>query len=146
MQFNILIDAPAAKVWQALWSDEFYPQWTAAFAAGSRAISNWQQGDKIWFVNEQNSGLVSVIQTLVTNQQMVFKHLGLVKNGEEIFDDPQVAAWAGATEAYTLNPEGEQTQLLIEMGGATLPQALVDYFNQTWPNALLLLKTIAEGL
>ena len=34
-QFKATINAPRERVWEILWGDETYPQWTSAFAEGS---------------------------------------------------------------------------------------------------------------
>ena len=46
-EFKILIDAPPEKVWNVLWNDASYPQWTSAFAEGSKVETDWKEGSKV---------------------------------------------------------------------------------------------------
>ncbi len=48
-QFKIKIAAPREKVWKILWGDNTYPAWTSAFAEGSRAETDWEEGSKVLF-------------------------------------------------------------------------------------------------
>ena len=83
MEFDIDIDAPREKVWNTLWNKETYPEWTAAFAEGSRAETDWQKGSKVMFLDAKNSGMVSVIAENKPNEFMSIKHLGIIKNGRK---------------------------------------------------------------
>src|SRR4051794_34232958 len=55
-KFSINIKASAKKVWQVLWSDATYRQWTSAFSEGSYAVSDWKQGSKIQFLSPNGDG------------------------------------------------------------------------------------------
>jgi len=95
-QFKITINAPRERVWDILWNDNTYPQWTAAFCEGSRAESDWQKGSKILFLDGNNNGMVSTIIENTPNEFMSFKHMGEVKNGAEDTQSEKVMQWAGA--------------------------------------------------
>ena len=41
--FKITIDAPREKVWDVLWSDDTYREWTSVFSPGSRAETDWRR-------------------------------------------------------------------------------------------------------
>ena len=60
-QFKTTINAPREKVWQTLWNDETYRQWTSAFAKGSRVETDWKTGSKVPFLDGKNRGMVSMI-------------------------------------------------------------------------------------
>ena len=51
LKFNTNINAPKEKVWETLWNDTTYQQWTAAFTAGSYTESDWNEGSKIKFLS-----------------------------------------------------------------------------------------------
>ena len=84
--FNVVIDAPRETVWDVLWSQATYPEWTAAFSAGSRAETTWQQGSKVLFLGAGNEGMVATIAENQPNEFMSIRHLGMVKNGVDELD------------------------------------------------------------
>ena len=136
IQFDIEIHAPKEKVWEVLWNDETYRQWTSAFCEGSYAKSDWQQGSPIQFLDPKGNGMFSVIETHIPNRQMTFKHLGELHNYEEQNKD-----WAGATEAYYLSGDDNTTQLHLELDASNEAKK---YFEDTFPKALQTVKQIAE--
>ena len=140
-EFKITIDAPKEKVWNTLWNDTTYPEWTSVFAAGSRAESDWKKGSKILFLDDKGSGMVSVIAEKVPNEFMSFKHLGEVKDGVEDTTSEKVSQWAGAFENYTLKAIDGKTELIVDLD---ISDDFADYFLKTFPKALDKVKEIAE--
>ncbi|MCW3116756.1 MAG: Activator of Hsp90 ATPase 1 family protein [Chitinophagaceae bacterium] len=143
-QFKITINAPKEKVWNTLWNDATYREWTAAFAEGSRAETDWQKGSKVLFLDAKNSGMVSTIAENKSNEFMSIKHLGIIKEGVEDLDNAESKQWAGAFENYTLQTVKGSTELTVDMGGADIPKEFMDYFIMAWPKALEKLKELAE--
>jgi len=140
--FSTTIDAPREKVWEVLWSDAGYREWTAPFSPGSRAITDWEKGSKVLFVNEKGAGMVAEIADNRPNEFMSIRHKGVVnEQGEELYDDHEHKDWAGAMENYTLRTVNGQTELLVEMD---LTEKYADYFTDTWPVALGKVKELAE--
>ncbi len=136
LTFDILINAPREKVWQTLWDDKTYREWTSAFTEGSYAKSDWQQGSRIEFLNGKGSGMFSLIDKKVDNSQMTFKHLGEIINGIDIKGD-----WGDAKESYFLTEKNGQTELKIELDTTEESQT---YFAEIFPKALQLVKKISE--
>ena len=145
MEFAITINAPKEKVWNTLWDDGTYREWTSAFAEGSRAETDWKKGSKVLFLDQKNAGMVSTIAENIPNEFMSIKHLGIVKDGVEDMDNEEAKQWAGSFENYTLRPVGGATELKVVMGGADIPKEFEDYFADAWPKALNKLKEIAEN-
>ncbi|MGA0556976.1 SRPBCC family protein [Larkinella sp. VNQ87] len=139
--FSIAIDAPRETVWNILWSDVTYPQWTAAFSEGSRAETDWQEGSKVFFLGKENEGMVAIIATKVPNEFMSFKHIGTVNKGVEDFESEQSREWAGSLENYTLKTVDGKTELTVEMD---IADEYKDDFVKTWPLALKKVKELAE--
>ena len=139
--FKILIDSSPEKVWNVLWSDDTYPLWTAPFAEGSRAQTDWKKGSKVLFVDGNNNGMLSTIEENIPNKFMSIKHLGGVKDGVEDLNNPEFNQWAGALENYTLKSENEKTELLIDMD---ITEDFKEYMQSTWPKALDKVKELAE--
>lgn len=144
MQFKTTLNAPREKVWDALWGETTYQQWTAPFAEGSKAVTDWKKGSKVLFLDANNDGMVSVIEESIPNEYMSIRHIGHVKNGVEDTESKEVENWKNAYENYTLKDAEGKTELIIDMTSANMPQEYLDYFNKTWPKALDKLKEIAE--
>lgn len=144
MEFKLFTSASPEKLWSALWDDKNYREWTSAFAAGSRAESDWQEGSKVLFLDANNDGLISVIAKKVPNKHMSFRHLGAVKKGVESIGAPEDKEWAGAHENYTLTAQKDGTGLTVELESKGMPENMIDYFKSVWPKALQQLKEIAE--
>lgn len=140
-EFKILIDAPPEKVWNVLWNDASYPQWTSAFAEGSKVETDWKEGSKVLFLDGKGQGMISIIAKKKPNEFMSFKHIGTVNNGVEDLDSPQTKEWAGALENYTLKNTGGKTELVVDMD---MTEEYKDYFIKTWPMALDKVKELAE--
>lgn len=81
--FKIMIDASRAKVWEILWGDETYREWTSVFSPGSSAKTDWNEGSKVLFGDNEGNGMVSRIAKKKVNEFMSFEHLGEVHNGVE---------------------------------------------------------------
>lgn len=140
-QFKVIIDAAKEKIWRTLWDDATYQEWTAVFAEGSRADTDWQKGSKVLFHDGKGSGMVSQIEENIPNEFMSIKHLGEIKGGIEDTESDKVKAWAGAYENYTLKTVDGKTELTIDID---ITEDFLDYMNETWPKALDKLKEISE--
>ncbi len=139
--FNIAINASRRKVWQVLWDEATYRQWTAVFDEGSHAVTDWQEGSKVLFLGADGGGMVSRIAVNQPHETMSFQHLGVVKDGVEDTDSEETKAWAGATENYYLRPVDGQTELTVEMDINDEYRAM---FEDIWPKALEKIKALAE--
>jgi uncharacterized protein YndB with AHSA1/START domain len=145
LNFNITINATKEKVWDALFSDANYREWTAAFMPGSYAETDWKQGSKALFLGAERSGMVSEIEVSRPYEFLSIKHLGVMKDGVEDLTSPETLEWAGTHENYTLRDAANgQTELLIGLESEGMKQEFVDYFEKTWPVALDKLKLVAE--
>ena len=136
MNFTININASKEKVWDALWSDANYRKWTAVFSEGSYAETDWEEGSEIRFLSPGGDGMYSIIQKKVPLEQMVFAHQGELKNRKVENKD-----WAGAKEAYYLQEKNGITELKVQMDATA---EFKDYFTNTFPKALAVVKQIAE--
>jgi uncharacterized protein YndB with AHSA1/START domain len=136
LTFFVDINAPKEKVWDVLWSDAGYREWTAAFTPGSYAESDWQQGSKITFLSPQGNGMFAIIEKKIPNHEMSFVHQGEIINGVEEKKD-----WAGARESYFLKETDGVTTLRVELDAT---EDFQNYFKETFPKALALVKEIAE--
>lgn len=142
--YQITIHAPREKVWRTLWDDVTYPLWTAAFAEGSTAETDWKEGSKVYFGDGKGDGMVALIMENRENEYMSIKHIGLLKDGKEDLDSEESKAWGDSYENYTLKEVNEGTHLLVDMTSDRMPAEFQEYFAETWPKALDKLKELAE--
>jgi len=140
--FSISVNASREKIWDILWSDSSYRQWTSVFAEGSRAETDWKKGSKVLFHDGKGDGMVSTIIENIPNEFMSIKHLGEVKKGIEDTTSEKVKQWAGAMENYTLKEINGKTELNVDMD---IAEEYKDYFLTTWPKALEKIKELAEA-
>jgi uncharacterized protein YndB with AHSA1/START domain len=141
-QFKTTINAPREHVWNVLWGDATYPQWTSAFAEGSNVQTDWKKGSKVLFTDGKGEGMVSVIDDVRQNEFMSFKHLGMLKNGAEDLESAKKEGWSGAIENYTLKTVKGKTELTVDQD---IAESYKDQFLSMWPKALDKLKALAEN-
>ena len=139
--FSVKINAPKEKVWETLWNDKTYREWTSVFSEGSHAVSDWKEGSKILFLGPEGGGMFSKIAKLVPNEYMSFEHLGELKEGKEQPADEKTQAWSGSQENYRLTETDGTTELNVEMDTT---DEFLKYFNGVFPKALEKVKEIAE--
>ena len=142
LQFTTEINAPASKVWNVLWDDAKYRKWTTAFCEGSYAISTWEEGDSIHFLDPNGNGMYSVIDKKIENQLMSFKHIGNLKNFQEMPLDEETKLWSNSKEIYELKEENNKTTLTVNID--TL-ENYVGFFNESMPKAIELIKNLSEN-
>ena len=141
LEFKIEINAPKEKVWDVLWNEETYKQWTSVFCEGSYAESDWKEGSKIRFLSPNGDGMNSIIYKKIDKEYMAFKHLSEIKKFQEMPVDDATQEWAGAMEMYRLTEDKGITVLEAKMDAV---EKYIDYFKTTWPKALDLVKKLSE--
>ena len=142
LNFAIEINAGRETVWSALWEDANYREWTSNFQEGSYAISEWKEGSKVQFLSPEGDGMYSVIDRLIPNEYMSFRHLGDIKAGIEQPQSEETKMWMGATENYTLEDVNGKTLLKVDMD---ITESHEHVFNKIFPRALEAVKQIAEA-
>ena len=142
LKFITEINAPASKVWDVLWNDVTYRKWTTAFCEGSYAVSNWNEGDSIHFLDPNGNGMYSVIEKKIDNELMSFTHIGNIKNFEEMPLDEETKLWSDCKEIYELKQENNTTTLTVKID--TL-EDYVSFFSEAMPKAIELIKNLSEN-
>ena len=138
LQFEVDIKAPKEKVWSSLWDDSNYREWTTVFMEGSYAEGDWQEGSKMRFLTPDGSGMFSIVEKNVPYKEMVFRHLGEVKNWEEEVKED----WKDARENYKLEENNGTTKLTVAMDAMG---SFEQYLKEVFPKGLSIIKNIAEG-
>ncbi|MCU7694295.1 SRPBCC domain-containing protein [Haoranjiania flava] len=110
LSFEKKINAPAQKVWDALWSKDTYTIWTKYFSPGSSMQSDWKVNGRTYFTDaSKKNGIVSTIIKMNKPTEIVFEHIGILKDGEEDVSSDEAKSFAGALESYHLAEDGITT-------------------------------------
>lgn len=141
LNFSVEIDAPKEKVWQVLWNDETYRQWTSAFCEGSYMVGDLKEGGRIHFLAPDGQGMYSDVENLVENEFVSFKHIGELKDKTELPLNDETKKWSGCYENYGLKESNGVTTLSV---GIDAVEAYLDFFNEKMPLALANVKNLAE--
>jgi len=141
LSYEKIIDAPLQKVWDILWSPETYSEWTKYFSPDSTMKTDWKVGGKTYFVNAQGDGMVSTIDSLDEPNQIVFKHLGMVKDGIEDTQSKEVMEWSGSFEKYFLISYEGKTKLHAEV---QVEKEWEEDINTGFMKGLEVVKNLAE--
>lgn len=142
LSYEKVIDAPLQKVWDILWGAETYGEWTQFFSSGSIMKSDWKVGGKTYFLDAKGEGMISIIDSLNAPNQIIFKHLGTVKNGVEDTESMEVKQWSGAFEKYFLIDFGGKTKLHVE---AQVEKNFEDFINNGFIKGLEIIKNLSES-
>ncbi len=147
LKLEVLINAPAEKVWDAVVNVRKYEKWTAAFNPTSTFEGGWNKGDTIRFIgtNEQGKkeGMISEIAESRYPEFISIKHRGMILDGVEDTTSEEVKKWTPAYENYTLERVGPE-QTLFKLSLDT-PEEWEDMMKDMWPKAFKLLKEVSEG-
>lgn len=143
LSYKILINAPREKVWEKLWNEQTYPEWTSPFGEGSEAFSeDWEEGSRVIFTAGDGHGMYSEIVKKIANEYISFRHLGMYKDGKELPVDEEAKQWSGSMETFTLRDSGGKTELLVEVD---TDKKDTESLNKAFPEALQKLKSLSES-
>lgn len=137
LTFTIVINAPRSKVWDCLWQDANYRNWTSVFMEGSHAESDWKEGSDIKFLSPGGDGMFGIIKKMVEGEEMSFEHQGEIKGGQKI-----TQVWGGAQERYFLKDNDGGTELTVLLD---THENWEKYFSETFPKALEKVRKLAES-
>lgn len=135
--YEIQINASPEKVWDVLWSEMTYRQWTTAFTDGSFYQGTLEEGSIVKFFDPNNNGMYSRVEKNVPNKEMKFLHLGEIYDGVESPQD-----WGDATETYILEETEDGTRLKSEIHS---PVEFIAFFEDKFPKALRIVKNLSEN-
>ena len=141
LSYEIEIHASKQKVWEILWQKETYQAWTQFFSCNSTMQSELKVGGKTYFYDDKGDGMISTIERLDEPNVIIFKHIGMIQDGEEDTESEDVKSWAGALEKYMLFDLDDVTQLYVEVD---IQPEYIEMMNQGFEKGLALVKQLAE--
>lgn len=137
LEFTIEINATKEKVWDALWNEDHYRNWTSAFHEGSYYQSDLKEGSEILFLGPNGDGMYGIVEKAVPFEKMYFLHQGEVVKGEK----QEGTFGEEAIERYDLVENNGIISLSMTLNA---PEEYIGYFANTFPDALEKVKEIAE--
>lgn len=111
ISFEKKINAPVEKVWETLWNDDTYREWTKHFMPGSHYESDWEIGGKTLFLGPDRNGMIATITKLEEPYEVIFNHLGELLNGVE----GKTYGEGGSFEKYLLSESDGITTLTVSV-------------------------------
>lgn len=142
LEFKILIDAAAEKVWKIMLDEKTYKDWVDAAWPGSGYSGKWGKNEKIRFGSADGSGTLAVINEFIPYRTIEAEHIAiLLPGGKEDRDTDIAKGWIGTKETYFFNEKNGQTELVVHL---EINPEWAEMFNEGWPKALKRLKEITE--
>ncbi|WP_379962924.1 SRPBCC domain-containing protein [Epilithonimonas sp. UC225_85] len=142
LKYQTEINASAEKVWDVLWNENTYTQWTHFFSPGSVMQTDWEVGGKTLFTDaSRKNGMVSTIERIEEPKHLIFKHLGEIHDGVEDVTSDKVKSWNGSLEAYYLEENDGKTTLKIEIDS---DENFKDMFDNGFQKGLEIIKKLSE--
>jgi uncharacterized protein YndB with AHSA1/START domain len=146
LKFEIQIEKTANEAFRIMLENPTYETWTSVFNPSSHFEGSWSKGSEIRFLGEDKNGktggMISWIKDNVNGKSLKIEHQGIIQDGIEIMDGPEVNSWKGSIESYSFRSVDEHTVLTVELDSV---KEFESYFLQTWPEALKKLKSVCEN-
>lgn len=146
LQFTQVISRPANKVFNTMIGPETYKIWAGVFNETSDFEGNWEKDSKIKFFGfskaGKKEGLIGIIEDHIPNKFVSIRYTGMLDGDKEITEGPQVENWIGLHENYSFSSDDGVTTVTVDLD---VDEPFIDYFQETYPKALLKLKETAEA-
>lgn len=153
LNFEIIINASAEKVWHTMLDKETYRKWTIVFSPNG--AETWYEKDtegefrvaeKVKFIGQDEngklSGMLSEVSEIRPFEYISFRHFGFLFSGVEDYFSIEKNGWEATFENYTFNKLSDgKTELKVYMDS---DPEYKDMFSNLWPSALLKLKEMCE--
>lgn len=143
IQKSIAINAAREKVWQILLQDQFTRIWYAEFSEGAHAVTDWQEGNKALFLDNDGNGIAGVVALHKPHEVISVEYQGLVQSNTEDYESQEAKEVKGGRETYWLTEENGHTKLAIELTG--LSDEYFDMMAAAWDKALEKIKILSEN-
>lgn len=143
---SVEIRGDRATIWDVIESPETYTKWCEPFCVGTFYEGQWRVGNTVRFIgldeNGVRGGMVSEVVAYEAGHHVTFRHKGFVQGDQDVFDTPEVAAWAGCEEGYVLEGGPDVYTLHVK---CQVTDDMYDWMDATWTEAVGRIKAIAEG-
>lgn len=140
MQFSTKINASKEKVWNTLWDDKTFRDWSNIIDEGTYMTGELEAGKEVKFISSVSGyGVTSLVEKVIKNEFVLLKEIADTKEHGTQERDKE---WTGGTESYSLEENDGITTLLVEID---VPPGQEDTFKDRLPKALERIKALAES-
>jgi hypothetical protein len=147
--FSIEVDAPAQVVWETMFDESTYRQWTSVFDPDSYFEGDWLPGSEIRFLGSnptgEMNGLTGMFGVITENRPYEFvliEYQGQILNDVDDTTSREARQLIGAREAYSFTEVEGVTTVTIDVDTA---DTYAELFGELWPKGLAKLKDLAEA-
>lgn len=141
LKYDIKIHATAQRVWNVLWDTHTYSKWTQSICETSQMQSDWKIGGETLFEDANGDGMIATITELEQFKKVVFKHLGILKNGMVDTTSTETQEWNGTFEQYHLDEHDGITTLHAEIETVEEYREMMD---RGFQQGFAVVKSLAE--
>jgi len=134
--FSIEIKAPKERVWNTLWEDKTFRDWASIIDEGMYMEGVIKEGNEVRFISPTGYGVTSLVEKLVENELVSFRHMADTKDNGE-----REKEWTGGEESYSLAENDGVTTLTVDID---VPPGQEETFKDRFPKALERVKTLTE--
>lgn len=143
LEYTVHVQSTPERLWASLWESDNYQKWTSVFTEGSHYKTDaFAEGSKIHLLTPSGEGMYSILDKIIENKFLAFRHLGEMKNFEEQPVDEAVQGWTNAIESYEIFEKEGGVELVVKVDTM---EEYVDHMNNSFPQALQKLKQLAES-
>jgi uncharacterized protein YndB with AHSA1/START domain len=135
--FHKTIQADPSYIWRMMWSKNTFPLWMSPMGEGHFYEPALIQGERIKWLTPNGDGMFGIVEELVPNQKIVFKHQGWIQNGALLLDEP-----FESFEIYQLSFDGKNT--VVELAVDTFPE-YVELMQEKYPLVLDQLEILCQA-
>lgn len=144
MKFSVEIKAPREKVWDTLWQDTTFRDWSSIIDPGTYMEGKLQEGNEVNFIGNSdggaNFGVTSRVEKLIPNKFILFSRIADIKVDKDGSIEKRDTQWTGGVESYELEESNGKVTLSVTQD---VPDELVEYFETKYPKALERVKILA---
>ena len=137
LEFKTYIKATPQKIWEILWNQESYKEWSSVMNEDSRYEGNFKEGTYIDLYDANNNGMFNYVEKNIPNKEMTMQHKGWIYNGKR-----EDQGWKDSRETYLLTEIENETELRIKVNSM---HEFEDFFNSKYPKVLEKVKELAES-
>lgn len=143
LKYQIEINASQKDVWNTMLDAGAYQKWVKAFSSNAVYEGQWKQGTHINFVDPACGGTKAFLDEVRPFERIHAKHIAVIsEEGQEDTSSEVAQTWIGTTETYEFQELNNATQLTVTMH---THENFEKMFNEAWPQALKILKGLAES-
>ena len=144
--YSATINANPQKVYESMLNHESYIEWTKPFSPTSDLNGDWREGTKMQFTSKDEdgfeSGMIAMVDKNIPGEIVIIRHIGMFNQDGEQYEGEMIDLWKNSLEVYRFKNSDGQTNLICSVEIASDEDA--NMFDESWPEALALLKEICE--